>query len=136
MIFTEKSISILFDLLRSPIVCSPSDSMKEVLEVLQKNNIGSLVIVEDGQVKGIFTERDFLLKVANKNYLENLNKPVKDFMTANPKAIKENEKISLALKTMRLGKFRHLVVVNEDGKLEKVLSIKDLLDFIVDEVEV
>lgn len=129
--FKEKRVSDIPSF-HKVVSCQAQQTVAKVAELLKENKIGSIVIVDaDNTVTGIFTERDYILKIAGEE--EKLkSKPIRQFMTPNPKTVRHDELIFNAASLMRLGKFRHLIIVNEDGKLSGVLSIKDIMNFSLD----
>ena len=57
---------------------------------------------------------------------------IESVMTANPVCIKEDTPLIKIMAAMRLGKFRHLVIIDGNGALKGIISIKDALNFITD----
>ena len=112
-----------------PISCKPDTSINEVLAILKENSIGAVPIVDDqATVLGIFTERDFLTKIAGADQNACLDKPVSGYMTPDPKVVKLEDEIENGIYLMVNHGFRHLVVVHESGKLANIFSIKDALN--------
>lgn len=113
--------------------CDPDASVTDVLQILRKEKIGSIVVVEDRQVVGIFTERDYLEKVAlNPKESQPEDLKVKNFMTRNPVTVKRQDTICETLTKMRKGKFRHVVIVDSYKHLEKVVSMREIMDYLLD----
>lgn len=116
-----------------PTVCPPAHTVQEVVAEMQNLHVGSIVIVDhEKKPIGIFTERDLLMKFVG-NPAAKLSDPISEYMTPSPKSVLKNELLDGAAVLMRVGRFRHLVVVDEAGKTTGVLSIKDLLEHIVDQ---
>jgi len=113
---------------------TPGTTLKQTVEILQSYNIGCVLIKDKDKVVGIFTERDYLMRVALKG-IDEAKVPVGEFMTPNPRAVKKSEPIATALLLMRMGRFRHLVVENDEGEMISVLSSKDLMDYLADKVQ-
>ncbi|MEO0337258.1 MAG: CBS domain-containing protein [Pseudomonadota bacterium] len=112
----------------------PDQTVADAVELFQNHKIGSVVIVDrDSRVLGIFTERDYIYKVAGE-VEGSESDPISKHMTANPKAVNLEDQILKASISMRLGRFRHVVVVNDANRLVGVISIKDLLDWSMDKV--
>jgi CBS domain-containing protein len=111
--------------------CSPDTSLGDVLTTMKKAKIGSIIITDNNHPKGIFTERDLLMKVSGDDKSKLLD-PIKKYMTKSPKFVYLHSDVREAMSLMRIGNFRHLVVVNNDKELVSVLSIKDVLNFLVD----
>ncbi len=111
--------------------CSPSDSVKSVIQTMAEQNIGCMVIVDGQKPIGIFTERDVLRKIVLK--LDGLEKlPISQVMTKNPVCVKLDTPFSKIMAAMRLGKFRHLIVIDPQDNLKAVISIKDVLSRMTD----
>jgi CBS domain-containing protein len=102
----------------------------QVLQLLADRRVGCAVIVDDGALKGVFTERDALFRL-NVDYAELLGRPISEFMTPNPEVVRSSDTIAIALHKMDLGGYRHLPVV-EEGEVVGVISIRDILRFLTD----
>lgn len=103
-----------------------------MITTLKANKIGSIVISDGNSTAlGIFTERDVLMKIVG-NPNVSLDEPIEAYMTKSPKWVTSDDTIERAMLLMRVGRFRHLVVVDRGEKLQSVLSVKDLTDFILD----
>lgn len=113
------------------ITCAPNTPIKEALKILRTNDIGSVVVVEGLKVHGIFTERDCLHKVAAKPV--NFEKePVSSFMTHTPTCINKETSFGDVLREMRGGNFRHMIIVDSYKNVERVISIKDIMNHLID----
>lgn len=112
--------------------CHPDDKVKDVLESMRDKGTGSIVILDDQkEALGIFTERDFMKKSLDYNQI--MEMPISELMTADPKTVPENFRLDVAVGIMRLGKFRHLVVTKDDSKqVVGVVSMRDLFNFFCD----
>ena len=112
--------------------CGEGVPLREVVEQIRKAGVGSIIVVKEGRPVGIFTERDYIKKIAC-NRIDK-STAVSKFMTPNPISVTVSEPIGKVLIMMRMGRFRHIVVVHEDGRLKNIISIKDVLDFLLDAV--
>jgi CBS domain-containing protein len=92
-----------------------------------RHGIGCLVVERDGELVGIVTERDVLNKISEKLPLD---QPVAEFMTVAPTTIESTESIAYALNTMDLGGYRHLPIIDDDGKAVGIISVRDILRFL------
>lgn len=102
-------------------------SVAEASRVMAKNRIGAVVVVDDGKLAGIFTERDGLFRVLAEGR-DPRNTPLGDVMTKNLTTIAPDRSLLHALHLMHEHGFRHMPVV-VDGKPVGMLSIRDALDF-------
>ena len=111
--------------------CSPTTTVAEATQIMQSAKIGSVIITEKEVVVGIFTERDYLLKIAGKN-LDPEKLPISQFMTKDPVCVDKKAPIIELLRLMRKGNFRHLIVTDGDKHIERVISIKDVTNYLID----
>lgn len=128
-IFEQKVRTLPFS--ADVITCSATTSLDRAIDLMATKGIGSLVIVDADRPVGIFTERDVLKKVAGKK-LNLETELIRDFMTPNPVCISHDTAFIKIMAAMRLGKFRHLVITNAEGKLAGVISVKDVVNVMVD----
>ncbi len=113
-----------------PVCILETDSLKDAIEVLQGCRIGCAVVVDDqGKIKGILSERDIVIKWALSE-ADPAALPVTELMTADPASITNSSTIASALYLMSKGGFRHLPVVDDNGKPTGMISSKDVMDFI------
>ncbi len=115
--------------LQNAISVSPAATVQEAVEQMQKSKIGCLLLVESKKLEGIFTERDFLLKVAGL-FKDLSSVPVSKFSTPDPETLRMDDPIGFALHLMHVGGYRHVPVVNEKNEPVAVLSIKDVVSFL------
>ncbi|BFI76097.1 CBS domain-containing protein [Sulfurisphaera ohwakuensis] len=109
---------------KKPVIASKNISIREAAKIMKKEEVGSLVIVDkDYKAIGIVTERDLLYAIADEIPLD---KPVSEIMSQNPVTIEENSDISEAVALMTSREIRHLIVVDHDGKVKGVISIRDV----------
>ena len=108
----------------------PDFPLGEVVHQLRKHGRGSVLVEDDTGVIGICGERDIMLRVEHGDP-EWVKRPVRDVMTPAPRTIREDEKIEEAINLMLVGGYRHLPIVNADGALLGIVSIRDLLIHII-----
>jgi CBS domain-containing protein len=105
----------------------------EVLELMVAKGIGCVLVVEDGKLLGIFSERDALLKL-NVEAPQLAAQPVSAFMTANPQTLKSSAKIAFAVHNMVLGGYRHIPIVDDEGHATSLISARDILRYLAREI--
>jgi CBS domain-containing protein len=99
---------------------------KEVIDILFKRHIGSVVVVDEAQhCLGIFTERDAIRIVAQNLPLD---ATMEKIMTKNPFTVSEDSTFEEAKRIIKLNKIRHLPVTTSDGKLVGLISVRQLLN--------
>jgi CBS domain-containing protein len=110
---------------------SPDSSVYDALEVLESKNLGALVVVQDGVLIGIFTERDYARKVVLKGR-SSKDTYVGDIMTDRPIYVSPENTIDDCMQIMTDKYIRHLPVV-DNGILIGVISIGDVVRFVIEE---
>lgn len=110
---------------------SPDSSVYEALEELENNNLGSLVVVENGKLIGIFTERDYARKVILKGRSSRETK-VRDIMSERPVFVTPDTSIEVCMQLMSSKTIRHLPVL-DNNQLAGLISIGDLVKYIINE---
>lgn len=109
----------------------PSIMVYQAIERMCEKNIGGLLIVHEGKLEGIFTERDYARKLILKGKSSKTT-PICDLMTKNPITVTPENSIEDCMNLMT-GKFiRHLPVVEGD-KLVGLISIGDVVKQIIEE---
>jgi CBS domain-containing protein len=104
---------------------SPKASVLDAALLMNEHKIGSLVVCEGKQVRGIFTERDILTRVVAQQR-DPVQTPVYDVMSTEVACATPHTTIDEARGVMKNRRLRHLPVVNEDGELCGLISIGDL----------
>ncbi len=87
-------------------------------------------MVEHGRPTGVFTERDLLKRVIAGRLSSDT--PLTDVMTRNPRVIGQDWSVANVIHAMHEGGFRHMPVVDEAGCLTGVVSVKRVVEFLVD----
>ena len=113
-------------MLRNVVTTDPKTSIKAAIETLYKKHIGSLLITDNDQkCIGIFTERDVIRVVAQG---VNLDTPIEKAMTSNVTTIGEEASLEEARRLIVEHAVRRVPVVNSQGELVGLLSVRKLLD--------
>ncbi len=101
-------------------------SVREAGRYMIEQGVGSVLVMEDEKLLGIFTERDALKTfVAARRNPDQTN--IADVMTGDLQTISPNASPEEALQCMTEGKFRHMPVVDGTGKVLGVISQRDLV---------
>ena len=118
---------------RAPVKLSPETTIRETLAQLVSSDTGAALIMKDGELVGIFTERDALLKFGVE-VADYLDRPVSDFMTTKPQTLQDNAKIAFAVHQMDVGSYRHIPIVDAGGDVESIVSVRDILKYFTDKM--
>lgn len=104
----------------------PTASVRDAADRMARSRIGAILVVdEDGEIRGIFSERDAVTRVMAQG-LNSRETPLESVMTERVLTVHPEDDINQALRLMRDIGFRHLPVV-EDGALIGLISVRDLL---------
>ncbi len=109
---------------------SPSTTLAETLKLLQQSDLGAVIVLDAGKVRGIFTERDFLRRVCGKS-LDLTQERVENQMTPSPYSVNPGDPIASVLLRMHMGGFRHMLVVDEEDRLLNVVSPREIVSFLL-----
>ncbi len=113
----------------APLTIAPTAPIAEAIETLSEQHVGCLLVVDDdGDLVGIFTERDVLNRYSSDRTRHNA--PVGEFMTTSPTTVSQDDSIGYALHAMDLGGYRHLPIVDQHDQPTGVISIRDILKFL------
>ena len=105
-------------------------SVYSAIDMMADKRVGALLVVDDGKLVGIVSERDYARKVILKGK-SSKDTFVREIMTPSPVTITCDTSVEEALELMTKNRFRHLPVLNPDGNIAGVLSIGDLVKWIV-----
>jgi len=114
-----------------PATVDPGASVLEAVHVMERHGVGAVAVLENGQPRGIFTERDVMLRVVLKD-LNAKNIKVRDVMTSPVQTASDEMTEEDALTHMLEKHIRHLPVVSKSGQLLGMLSIRNVLEYQVD----
>ena len=112
---------------------SPEATVFDALTLMADKNIGALLVLNDGQIDGIVSERDYARKVALLGKAS-VNTPVSEIMTEDVVTVDPQMRVKDALSLMTERHIRHLPVV-EEAKIVGFVSIGDLVKSIIAEQE-
>ena len=115
----------------STISVTPDSTVYDALELMVEKNVGALLVMDQDNFVGIFTERDYARKVIlmGKASKETL---IREIMTEDPVTVNLDNSIEDCMRLMTNKFIRHLPVI-ENGKLIGIISIGDVVKFIIEE---
>ncbi len=112
---------------------APDATAYEALQIMAGKDVGALLVVKEGSIVGIFTERDYARKVILKGK-SSRETPVRDLMTTEVYCVTPEHSIDYCMALMNDKHVRHLPV-SENGRLIGVVSIRDVVNTIIFERE-
>ena len=110
---------------------SPDATVFRALEVMAEHDIGALCVVEDGELIGLVSERDYARKVILRGKLSK-EVPVGEIMSKNIVTVTSKQNVQDCMNLMTENRFRHLPVV-ENGQLAGLISIGDVVKGIIED---
>jgi CBS domain-containing protein len=110
---------------------APTDSVLRAIEIMATRHVGALLVMNQGTLLGIISERDYARKVILKNRSSH-DTPVGDIMSSPPVTVSPENTVHHCMELMTEGRFRHLPVV-ESGRVVGMLSIGDLVKAVIED---
>jgi CBS domain-containing protein len=114
----------------APLRVNPSQTVADAVALMREYCVGCLLVCRGEKVVGIFTERDLLRRILAAG--KPLTLPVSEFMTPDPVVVHPKEPIAAAVRRMVDGGYRHLPVVDDQGRPLGVLSVKRIMHYLVE----
>jgi len=124
-------VSMLLDHKGRDIYSLPPDtSVYTAIALMAEKRVGALLVIDNGRLAGIISERDYARKIIlqGRSSKETL---VRAIMTLRPITIHGSTTVDEAMRLMTDNRIRHLPVVDREGRVEGVLSIGDVVNWIV-----
>jgi CBS domain-containing protein len=106
-----------------PVTVEASATAEEAAKLMDQNDIGNVLVVENGEVQGIVTDRDIVVRIVAKG--NGPDASVREACTTDLETISSDTSIDEAVQKMEQGNVRRLPVV-DDGKPVGVISLGDL----------
>ena len=105
-----------------------NQTVREAIAEMRDDPTGAVVILENGKVVGIFTDRDVLKRAAAREGI--LDEPIAHYMTHDPVVLREDDTMAYALNKMGDGGFRHIPVVR-NGDLVGMITVHDIMNWML-----
>jgi CBS domain-containing protein len=102
----------------------------EALRVMGEKNIGAILVIEEGVLKGILSERDYARKIVLKDK-SSKKTPVSEIMESDVLTVKPSDNLDFCMSLMSQKRIRHLPVI-EDEKVIGIVSIGDVVKAIIE----
>jgi CBS domain-containing protein len=110
-----------------PLMVSLSTTLADAIHLMQRERRAVVLVMDGDRLAGIFTERDVLMKVAGQP-LDIIHTPVSASMTPDPLTLPSDAHVAFALNKMVLEGFRHIPLVDDDGRPTAVVSMRNLIE--------
>ena len=113
---------------------SPETTVATLLDLLAEHRIGAVVVLADGGVDGIVSERD-VVRALRTTGAALLDAPISTVMTSDVVVTGPGDTVEDMMRLMTDRRIRHVPVVTQDGRLAGIISIGDVVKSRIDELE-
>ena len=118
---------MLKQLINRHLVCvEPQTKISEVAKVMAQEDVGCVLVLDNGKPRGLITDRDIIVRCLAKN-IDVEDCTVENVMTESLETVKSTDGVFDCIQTMRKAGVRRIPVVDEWGQVEGVISFGDLL---------
>ena len=114
---------------------TPSTTTFDAVKLMADMNIGSLLVIENDDIVGIFSERAYARKVALLNRSSRTT-PVGEIMSSPVVSVRPDQNLQKCMALMTDKRIRHLPVIDDAGELMGIISIGDVVKAVISEQEV
>ncbi len=115
---------------KKPITVTPDTPVRQAVQMMVRQRLGCVPVVEGDRLVGIFSERDVLLRIGPEMVTQG-DRPVRDFMTPDPETLYMDNTIVYALHKMDVGGYRHLPILDKQTKkVAGIISVRDILNYL------
>lgn len=119
---------------RRVISTNPRASVVDVCDLMVEEGVGAVVVLDEGVLVGIISERDIVRRVAARRR-DPAATLVAEVMTSQVRTVTESVTVHTALEMMHRGGFRHLPLVDSAGHVLGMVSVRDLLRHRIEELD-
>ena len=113
-----------------PVVFDVETPLRDVIHRMRDDNVGCALLTRNGELAGIFTERDVVVRIlANKTALD---LPVAKWMTPDPERVTHTDTVRKAVRLMQQRGFRSVPVVDEVGRVTGCVRHKDIINYLAE----
>ena len=122
---------------REVVICRPDDSIQEAAKVMRDQHVGDVIIAEERENScvpvGILTDRDIVIELLAEEVDVN-SVTCADVMSSELITAKEDDEILATIELMRDKGIRRIPVVNQQGGLEGILAVDDMIELMAEQL--
>ncbi len=111
-----------------PVIADTGTSLREIVREMRDRRTSCALLTREDELAGVFTERDVVTRVVGEKGL--LDGPVSAVMTSDPEHIRRGDRLSTAVRLMRRHGYRHVPVVDDDGRVLGCIRHEDVVDYL------
>jgi len=121
-------------MIRRPVeTLPPTATCVDAAELMRARNIGSVIVAKDGEPQGVVTDRDLAVRVIAE-HREPAQVELSEVMSPHPIFLTIHRSLDDAIETMRDLGVRRIPVVNDNGQLEGILSMDDIVTMLARQI--
>ena len=126
--FDQQLLADIVDVLapRTPLVVEAGSPVSAAVELMREHGTGCVLVEERGTIAGLFTERDLLNRVVAPGTAPR-QVPIERVMTRDPVVLRHDDSLAVAINKMVMGAFRHIPLVDGSGRIDGIVSARELL---------
>jgi CBS domain-containing protein len=135
--FQELESALLSDTVKilapnEPIKCSPETTVHTaILQMAEKRRAAVVIVNAEGQLRGIFTERDLLRRVAVPGRDPRAT-PLADVMTRDPEALGPDALIAYAINRLHNASYRTIPLIDAQGRPIGIMTVNDIVQWLAE----
>ncbi len=117
----------IIDIARKKVVTMDVESTaKDVIEKMDEERIGSVIITKNNKLEGIVTDRDIAIEINRRNKTPS-EIPIKKIMTEKPFTVRKDEGVFEVIRKTADEQVRRVPIIEENGDIAGIITIDDLL---------
>lgn len=116
------------------ISCRLDTPVGDIAQMMDAENVGAVLIVEENKPVGIVTDRDLTIRCLARR-LDPALCTAREVMTSTVETVSDDQGIFSAIRAMKNGMVRRIAIVNEAGSVTTLLSFDDLFTLVADEIQ-
>ncbi len=114
----------------APVIADAGTSLREIVREMRDRRTSCALLTREDRLAGVFTERDVVTRVAGVHGV--LDGQVAEVMTSDPEHIRGGDRLSTAVRLMRRRGYRHVPVVDDDGRVLGCVRHEDIVDYLAE----
>jgi CBS domain-containing protein len=112
------------------VIADAGTSLREIVREMRDRRASCALLTREDRLAGVFTERDVVTRVAGVQGV--LDGPVAEVMTSDPEYIRRGDRLSTAVRLMRRRGYRHVPVVDDDGRVLGCVRHEDVVGYLAE----
>lgn len=120
--------------MKNLLTAPPTATVREAVERMAERRVGAILVVDDGKLVGIFSERDAMQRVLAVG-LDANRTPLSEVCTHELRVVERKAPVKECVDLVKRHGVRHVPVVDADGKPVGILSSRDFLSYVINELE-